>query len=167
MGPLLYRFRGFPPAGRVEKRSYMLNSSLIPSIETRTSWVVASVSLVVMGVAFGAPWITVVALKDIAAEVDGARSVPSLAASLVWVGTGFGGLLMGRAAERFGVRFTVLFGSVMIAAGLVLTAQGPSWPLYICQGLLIVLIGIGGINSPLYVYVSRWFDRRRGSALAC
>ncbi len=144
----------------------MLNSSLIPSIETRTSWVVASVSLVVMGVAFGAPWITVVALKDIAAEVDGARSVPSLAASLVWVGTGFGGLLMGRAAERFGVRFTVLFGSVMIAAGLVLSAQGPSWPLYIGHGLLIGLIGIGGINAPLYVYVSRWFDRRRGSALA-
>jgi MFS family permease len=144
----------------------MLNSPLIPSIETRTSWVVASVSLLVMGVAFGAPWITVVALKDIAAEADGARSVPSLAASLVWVGTGFGGLLMGRAAERFGVRFTVIFGSAMIAAGLVLSAQGPSWPLYIGHGLLIDLIGIGGINAPLYVYVSRWFDRRRGSALA-
>jgi MFS family permease len=144
----------------------MLNSPLIPSIETRTSWVVASVSLLVMGVAFGAPWITVVALKDIAAEADGARSVPSLAASLVWVGTGFGGLLMGRAAERFGVRFTVIFGSAMIAAGLVLSAQGPSWPLYIGHGLLIGLIGIGGINAPLYVYVSRWFDRRRGSALA-
>jgi MFS family permease len=28
------------------------------------------------------------------------------------------------------------------------------------------LIGIGGINAPFYVYVSRWFDRRRGSALA-
>ena len=23
-----------------------------------------------------------------------------------------------------------------------------------------------GLNAPLYVYVSRWFDRRRGSALA-
>ena len=28
------------------------------------------------------------------------------------------------------------------------------------------LLGIGGINAPFYVYVSRWFDRRRGSALA-
>ncbi len=27
-------------------------------------------------------------------------------------------------------------------------------------------LGIGGINAPFYVYVSRWFDRRRGSALA-
>ncbi len=32
--------------------------------------------------------------------------------------------------------------------------------------LFIGLIGLGGINAPLYIYVSRWFDRRRGSALA-
>ena len=28
------------------------------------------------------------------------------------------------------------------------------------------LLGNSGLNAPLYVYVSRWFDRRRGSALA-
>jgi MFS family permease len=39
-------------------------------------------------------------------------------------------------------------------------------PLYVGHGLFIGLIGIGGINAPSYVYVSRWFDRRRGSALA-
>jgi MFS family permease len=119
-----------------------------------------------MAVAFGAPWIVVVALKDIAVEADGARSVPALAASLVWIGAGFGGVLMGRIAERVGVRWTVIFGAMMIAVGLVLSARGPSWPLYIGHGLFIGLIGIGGINAPLYVYVSRWFDRRRGSALA-
>ena len=27
-------------------------------------------------------------------------------------------------------------------------------------------LGIGGMNAPFYVYVSRLFDRRRGSALA-
>jgi hypothetical protein len=26
----------------------------------------------------------------------------------------------------------------------------------------IGLIGNAGLNAPLYVYVSRWFDRRRG-----
>jgi MFS family permease len=38
--------------------------------------------------------------------------------------------------------------------------------LLIGHGLFIGLIGLGGINAPMYVYVSRWFDRRRGSALA-
>jgi MFS family permease len=40
------------------------------------------------------------------------------------------------------------------------------WPLWIGHGLFIGLIGLGGINAPLYIYISRWFDRRRGSALA-
>jgi MFS family permease len=34
------------------------------------------------------------------------------------------------------------------------------------HGLFIGLLGNAGINAPLYVYVSRWFDRRRGSAMA-
>ena len=44
--------------------------------------------------------------------------------------------------------------------------SGPQLPLLIGYGLFIGLFGLGGINAPLYVYVSRWFDRRRGSALA-
>jgi MFS family permease len=119
-----------------------------------------------MAVSFGAPWLTVVALKDIAAEVGGARSIPALAGSLAWFGSGLGGILMGRIAERVGVRWTVMFGAAMIAAGLVLSTWGPTWQLYVGHGLFIGLIGLGGINAPLYVYVSRWFDRRRGSALA-
>ena len=144
----------------------MLQSSSLPTIETRTSWLVASVALVIMAVAFGAPWITVVALKDIAAAVNGERSIPAFASALMWIGSGFGGIVMGRVAERVGVRWTVICGAVMIATGLALSSLGPSWPLYMGHGLFIGLIGIGGINAPSYVYVSRWFDRRRGSALA-
>jgi len=144
----------------------MLNSSVTHSVETRASWVVATAILVVMAVAFGAPWITVVALKNIAAEVNGERSIPAFAGALVWMGSGFGGILMGRVAERVGIRWTVISGSIMIAVGLCLSTLGPSLPLYVGHGLFIGLIGIGGINAPSYVYVSRWFDRRRGSALA-
>ncbi len=139
--------------------------STVSSVETRTSWVVAGVILGIMAIAFGAPWITIVALKDIAAEVNGERSIPAFASALMWIGSGFGGILMGRIAERVGVRWTVLCGAAMIAVGLVLSTWGPPWPLFIGHGLFIGLIGIGGINAPCYVYVSRWFDRRRGSAL--
>jgi MFS family permease len=119
-----------------------------------------------MAIAFGAPWITLVALKDIAAEVKGERSIPAFASALMWIGSGVGGILMGRIAERIGIRFTVIFGSLMVAVGLALSSFGPSLPLYIGHGLFMGLVGIGGVNAPFYVYVSRWFDRRRGSALA-
>jgi MFS family permease len=136
------------------------------SVETRRSWLVATVALLIMATAFGAPWITLVALKDIAAEVRGERSIPAFASALMWMGSGIGGILMGRIAERIGIRFTVIFGAIMVACGLALSSLGPSLPLYIGHGLFMGLLGIGGINAPFYVYVSRWFDRRRGSALA-
>ena len=119
-----------------------------------------------MLMAFGAAWITAVALKDIAAEVDGVRSIPALASALAWLGSGVGGILMGRIAEKVGTRWTVIFGSLMIAVGLAISTLGPPWPLWIGHGIFIGLIGLGGINAPMYIYVSRWFDRRRGSALA-
>jgi MFS family permease len=120
----------------------------------------------ILALSFGAPWITVVALKPIAAETGGLRTVPALASALAWLGFGSGGILMGYVAEKIGVRWTVLFGAVMIAIGLALSTAGEIWQLYIGQGLFVGFFGIGGMNAPFYIYISRWFDRRRGSALA-
>ena len=127
---------------------------------------VASVSFMLLGLSFGAPWIAAVGLKAIAADMGGARSVPALANSGAWLGTAAGGIVMGRLAGRFGVRSTVLVGSLMICIGLVVSTFGQPWHLYLGHGLFIGLLGNAGLNAPLYVYVSRWFDRRRGSALA-
>src|ERR1700732_4994117 len=135
------------------------------SVETKASWAVASVALLILAMSFGAAWITVVALKDIASEVGGSRSVPALASALAWLGSGTGGIIMARIADRVGTRWTVIFGSLMIGLGLSISTVGPAWPLWIGHGLFIGLIGIGGINAPLYIYVSRWFDRRRRSAV--
>ena len=119
-----------------------------------------------MLMSFGSPWIIAVALKDVAAEVGGSRSVPALAASLVWLCSGVGGIVMSRVANRFGTRLTVAIGAVSIGIGLAVSTLGPSWPLWIGHGLFIGFLGLGGINAPLYIYVTHWFDRRRGSALA-
>src|SRR5215470_1776801 len=138
----------------------------VPSVETRSSWIVATAVLVILAVSFGAPWITIVALKPIAAELGGMRSVPALATALAWTGFGAGGIVMGYVAERAGVRTTVILGAVMICIGLALSTGGETWQLYVGQGLFIGFLGVGGMNAPFYVYVSCWFDRRRGSALA-
>src|SRR5438034_7389512 len=138
----------------------------VPSVETPASWTVATVVLVILALSFGAPWITIIALKMIAAELGGLRSVPAFATALAWVGFGTGGIAMGYVAERVGVRATVITGAVMICIGLALSTGGATWQLYVGQGLFVGFLGVGGMNAPFYVYVSRWFDRRRGSALA-
>jgi len=146
----------------------VLMHSSIPAatIETRTSWVVAIVALLTLGFSFGAPWVAVVSLKAIAADFGSGRETPALAGSLGWIGVGIGGIMMGRIAERVGVRWTVMFGTAMVCVGLAISSLGKPWHLFVGHGLFIGLIGNGGINAPLYVYVSKWFDRHRGSALA-
>src|SRR5215470_725159 len=89
----------------------------LPSVETRSSWIIATVLLVILALSFGAPWITIVALKLIAAESEGLRAVPALATSLAWLGFGSGGIAMGYVAERIGVRSTVIIGAMMICIG--------------------------------------------------
>ena len=138
----------------------------LQSVETRSSWIVASMVLLILALSFGAPWITIVALKLIAEDMGGLRSIVASASSLAWFGYGAGGIVMGYVAERVGVRWTVIFGAVMICIGLALSSGGETWQLYLGQGLFMGFLGIGGMNAPFYVYVSRWFDRRRGSALA-
>jgi MFS family permease len=138
----------------------------LQSVETRASWIVASMTLLILAVSFGAPWVTIVALKLIAEDMGGLRSIAASANSLAWIGFGAGGIVMGYVAERIGIRWTVMFGAVMICVGLALSASGEKWQLYLGQGLFMGFLGIGGMNAPFYVYVSRWFDRRRGSALA-
>ena len=136
------------------------------SIETRASWIAAGASLAVMAIAFGAPYVAVAALKEIASDFGGERSIASLCYSFAWLGTAVGGIAFGRIAERVGVRATAIFGALMTAAGLALASRGGLADLYIGHGLLMGVLGLGALNAPIYVYVSRWFDRRRGSALA-
>jgi MFS family permease len=137
-----------------------------PILDSSAAWRVSLASLAILSVALGAPYVVTVALKPIAAEFGGYRAIPSGAASLAWLGTGVGGLGMGWLAERIGVRAVVCIGATMVCAGLALSSFGEVWQLYVGHGLLVGLIGNGAMNAPLYVYVTKWFERRRGTALA-
>src|SRR5215469_10416807 len=136
------------------------------SIESRASWVAASITLAILSFSYGAPLVVVVGLKPIAASLDTDRSVVALAASLVWFGTGLGGIFMGRIADRIGMRRVAIFGAAMTALGMAVSAIGQTWALVFGSAVLIGLLGNSAHFPPLVIYVSRWFDRRRGAAVA-
>lgn len=138
----------------------------VTSIESRGSWVAASLTLAILSVAFGSPLLVVVGLKVLTQAMQTDRSVIALAGALTWLGTGAGGIAMGWLADRIGLRPVVGLGAVMTAAGLALSTHGSIWSLYVGHGLLIGFLGNGAIYAPLLIYVSRWFDRRRGTAIA-
>lgn len=136
------------------------------SIEGRASWVAASVTLAILSVAYGSTLLIVVGLRAMEINLGIDRSILALAGGATWIGTGLGGIAMGWLADRIGIRLCVLLGAVSVAAGLALSSTGMIWALFVGHGLLIGMFGMGAIYAPLVIYVSRWFDRRRGTAVA-
>jgi len=108
-----------------------------------------------------------VVLPPLQAEFGIARADASLPYTLTMIGFGFGGILMGKLADRFGVIVPVLLGSVCLGLGFI--AAGLSQNLFefaAAQGLLIGLLGASGTFVPLVADISLWFTRRRGIAVA-
>jgi MFS family permease len=136
------------------------------SIEGRRSWIAACLTLADAAVGYGAPLLVVVGLKPIQATLASDRSVIALAGALVWVGTGLGGILMGWVADRIGIRATTSLGAIATAPAWRCRPSGSVWALYVGHGLFMGFLGNGALYAPLLIYISRWFDRRRGTALA-
>jgi MFS family permease len=142
----------------------MTNSASL--LDSRTAWITATAALAILTLCYGAPLVSVVAMKPIAAELGTSRSGPAGAGSIVYIGAAFGGIAAGWLAGKLGVRRVVMFGASMVAAGLALSASGGMLELYAGHGLLMGLFGTACMFSPLITYVSRWFERRRGAAVA-
>jgi MFS family permease len=135
------------------------------SVETNQSWTVATTAVVMLSVAQGAPLTVIVGLPQLA-EHFGTRGLPSSASALAFFGTGFGGVLCGWLTQRIGMRRVAMLAGLMLAAGLALAAGGASWQLMVGVGVGVGMFGTGALFAPMVTYVSMWFDRRRGSALA-
>jgi len=137
------------------------------SIEVRYGWVVVIASLLISSIAQGAPNVLFVTLKSISAEFDWPRAVPSMAFASLMIGAGVGGVFMGLWMDRRGVFQPVVFGAVMISLGALLASQAHTQlSLYVAHGLLMGVMGEAAMIAPLLANVTRWFDRRRGLAVA-
>jgi len=112
-------------------------------------------------------WSIVVALPAVQAEFGVARAGASLPYTLAMIGFVFGGILMGRLADRFGVIVPAIIGSFALGLGYIATAYAPSLVSFaVIYGLSIGLLGSSAVFGPLVADTSHWFDRRRGIAVA-
>jgi len=135
-------------------------------LDGRSAWIAATAALALLTVAHGAPMISVVALKSMAADLGSSRGAAAAIAPIAYLGAAVGGIPAGWLCGRFGTRIVVMGGALIAAIGLAISALGGTTWLYVGHGLLIGLLGISTMLSPLVTYVSLWFDRRRGAAVA-
>jgi MFS family permease len=137
------------------------------AFETPYAWarLVASLGLMTLGGV--GMYAAAVALPAIQAEFAATRSEASLPYTVTMIGFGFGGILMGRLSDRFGVMVPVMIGIVALGLGFIAAGAAPSLLTFgIAQCLLIGALGNSATFVPLVADTSLWFTRRRGIAIA-
>ncbi len=135
--------------------------------ESTYAWLRLAASLVLSSIGTVGMWSVAVVLPAVQAEFGVARSVASLPYTLTMLGFGFGGILMGRLADRFGIVVPVVLGAITLAVGFFAAGAATSlWQFALAQGLLIGFLGSSASFAPLVADTSLWFVRRRGIAVA-
>jgi MFS family permease len=133
--------------------------------DPRRKWVLFG-SVAMLFISGGGMYLIVVALKDVAMEFGWPRAVPSFAFSLQFIGSGFGGVFMGQALDRYGFGVPAVIGSVMIGIGAMLVnGIDSAWQLYLIYGIMFGLAGQGSLAAPAMANIARWYDTGRGRAV--
>ena len=137
-----------------------------PSTAPSFRFVVLFVSIFLVLCANGSMFVLVVGLKQIALDFGWPRSVPSLAFSCLFLGTGVGSIVMGYWFDRSGAGPVTGLGMSMIGVGALLASMFEAqWQLYAIYGIMMGLLGQASVIGPLVVNVMRWFEHRRGFAV--
>ena len=136
-------------------------------IDSRYAWFRLAVCIVLSTIGGVGTWSVVVALPAVQAEFGAARGGASLPFTLTMIGFGLGGLIMGKLSDRFGIVAPVLIGAGALGAGYVAASMADSLSRFaLAYGLVIGTFGSASTFVPLMADISRWFERRRGIAIA-
>ncbi len=131
------------------------------------AWLRLATILALMTVGSCAMYVVAVVLPAVQAEFGVARSDASLPYTLLMIGFGLGGVVMGRLADRRGVRLVLNIGAIGLGAGFVGAGlSGGIWSFALIHGLLLGACGSACSFAPLVADASLWFVRRRGTAVA-
>lgn len=129
------------------------------------SWLRLALSLLLGTIACVGTWSVVVVLPAVQAEFGTLRAGASLPYTCVMLGFGFGNIVMGRIADRYGIVVPITGGAILLAAGYILAGlSGSLWQFALAHGLLIGIGGGAGF-APLIADLSHWFRRHRGLAV--
>ncbi|MBT2321856.1 MFS transporter [Variovorax paradoxus] len=125
------------------------------------------VTLLIMTVGSSGMYVVSVVIPAVQADFGIDRAQASLPYTLLMIGFGLGGVLMGRLADRFGVMWPLLGGAVALGLGYIACSMATGIVGFIAaQALLVGLLGSAAAFAPLVADTSLWFARRRGIAVA-
>jgi len=134
--------------------------------ESAYAWTRLLAALLLSAIGGVGMWSVIVVLPAVQAEFGVARSTASLPYTVTMISFGFGGILMGRLSDRFGILGPVAGGAISLGLRYVAASQATSlWQFVLAQGLLVGVAG-SATFAPLIADTSLWFTRHRGMAVA-
>jgi MFS family permease len=134
--------------------------------ESAYAWTRLFAALLLSAIGGIGMWSVIVVLPAVQAEFGVARSAASLPYTVTMISFGFGGILMGRLSDRFGIYAPVTGGALVLGAGYLVASQATSlWQFVLAQGLVVGVAGSASF-APLIADTSLWFSRRRGLAVS-
>ena len=135
--------------------------------DSRYAWMRLGVSLALSTIGGIGLWAGIVVLPAIQTEFGVDRSGAAFPYTMTMIGFAFGGVLMGRLADRFGIMVPMFIGAIMLGTGFIAAAFAPNYWMYVAaQAALVGLFGCATTFGPLVADVSLWFQKRRGIAVA-
>ena len=136
-------------------------------IDSPYAWFRLAISILLSALGSVGMWSVVVALPAVQAEFGAARGDASLPFTLTPIGFGLGGVIMGKVLDRAGIVVPVLFGAVSLGTGYILVSlAGDLRQFAVVYGVLIGMFGTAATFAPLMADISKWFECRRGIAVA-
>ncbi len=131
------------------------------------AWWRLAACLLLMTIGSSAMYVISVVLPTVQAEFGVQRSDASLPYTLLMLGFGFGGIWMGRLADRFGVVLPLWIGAAGLGLGFAGAALAPNIVVFaLVHGIFLGFFGSSATFAPLVADASLWFVRRRGIAVA-
>jgi MFS family permease len=128
-------------------------------------WLMVVAGFFILMVSWGTQFSFSVFFAPLAGEFGWDRASTSGIFSLSILLFGVGSIFAGRLTDRWGPRYVVAAGGILMAGGLLLSSSIQSlWQLYLFYGVTIGLAVSAGWG-PLAATVPRWFPARRGLAM--
>jgi MFS family permease len=128
------------------------------------AWVRLGVALAIASIGAVGMWSVVVVLPTVQAEFATTRGAISFATTMIFLGFGLGGVIMGKITDRLGIVAALAVSIAILAIAYVLAGLSAALWQFIAVSFLIGL-GTSATFAPLMTEASHWFERYGGLAV--
>ena len=135
-------------------------------VDSGYAWMRLFAAMLITTVGSAGMYISMVSVPAYQAEFGISRGAAALPFTMVMLGFGVGGVLIGRFVDRHGINRPLLVCAVALAASFLLASLAQNFWTFALAHTALGAFGCAAVFSPLLADISGWFDRRRGFAIA-